>query len=86
MIAIMIGRLHMTIDECIESFKSYGDDVFPHARSIPILQFLFLDRPKYGEKPISKAIKKVVERYRPESEKHMWKQHTFAASRDQCRT
>lgn len=84
----MLGRLQMTVDECIESFKAYGEDVFTRARLIHTLQlpFLFLNRPKYGEKSIRRAIEKVVQRHEPDREKQVWKQYTFAASHDQCRT
>lgn len=84
----MLGRLQMTVNECIESFKAYGEAVFTQARLIHTLQFpfLFLNRPKYGDKSVRKAIEKVVQRQEPDAEKKVWKQYTFAASHDHCRT
>lgn len=86
MIAIMLGRLQMTVEECIESFKAYSNDVFTHARLFHTLQFpfSFLDRPKYGDKSVRKAIENVVQKYEPDSEEKMLR--SFAASHDQCRT
>lgn len=88
MIAIMLGRLQMTVEESIESFKGYGNEVFTHARLVHTLQFRFsfLNRPKYGEKPVRKAIESIVQRYEPDPEKKLWRQYVFAAVHDQCRT
>lgn len=88
MIAIILGRLQMTVEECIESFKAYSNDVFTHARFVHTLQFpfLFLDRPKYGDKSVRKAIENVVQKYEPDPGKKLWRQYSFAASHDRCRT
>ena len=84
----MLGRLQMTVDECIDSFEAFGDDVFTHPRFFHTLKFPFLcpDRPKYAEKTTRKAIEKVVQRHEPDSMTQIWEQYTFAALHDRCRT
>ena len=84
----MLGRLQTTVEECLESFKAYSNDVYTHARLVHTLQFpfSFLDRPKYGDKSVRKAIENVVQKCEPGPEEKLWRQYTFAAQHDQCRT
>ena len=80
----MLGRLQMTVEESIESFKGYGNEVFTDGRFVHTLQFpfSFLNRPKYGGKSVRKAIEKVALKYEPD----LWGLFSFAAFRDRCKT
>lgn len=86
----MLGRLKMTVDECMEAFKDYGDDVFRHPRVTHLrnelgLGWLFgLRRSKYGHKSSITAIQKAVQDSEPDS--GAWKHTTFAALEDHCKT
>ena len=84
LIAIMLGRLKMDIDQCIRSYEIYANDIFSHPRrfrGVPILG----DRTKYGRKILERALKKVVGDFQ-DRDNHVWKINTLAAPLDHCRT
>lgn len=54
LIATMLSRLRMKIDECLETYRKVGDDLFGHRRSrIPLAT-------KYHHKPLEKAVQAIV--------------------------
>ena len=87
MIAVMLGRLQMTVNECITSFREFGDGTFARPRKLHYYNFLLLGRSKYGEGTIHKTIQRVVDDFVPGDEKAgKGQQHTFAALDDKCKT
>ena len=55
LIATILGRLRMTVDEGLELYRSVGDDLFGKRRShIPLTT-------KYYHQPLEKAVQKVVQ-------------------------
>ena len=87
MIAVMLGRLQMTVNECITSFIEFGNGTFAHPRLLHNYTFLLLGRSKYGEGTIHKTIQRVVDNFVPGDEKaSKGQQHTFAALDDKCKT
>ena len=87
MIAVMLGRLQMTVDESIASFIEFGDGTFARPRLLHKYTFLLSGRSKYGEGTIHKIVQKVVDKYLPGDEKPSnGQQHTFAALDDKCKT
>ena len=87
MIAVMLGRLQMTVNECITSFIEFGNGTFAHPRLLHNYIFLLLGRSKYGEGTIHKTIQRVVDNFVPGDEKaSKGQQHTFAALDDKCKT
>ena len=54
----MLQRFRMTVDDCIEEYKTLGGEVFGRPRP-PVVNKL---RPKFDEKILEKAIKDVCER------------------------
>ena len=88
LIAIMLGRLKMDIDECLQSYEIYADDIFGHPRifhSLTPLGNLF-NRTKYGSRVLDKASRRVVKDFGQSSDGRLWKINTFAAPQDHCRT
>ncbi|KAG8532208.1 uncharacterized protein KY384_003849 [Bacidia gigantensis] len=67
LISIMLGRLRMSVDECIEEYRALGDEVFGkrrifHLRSIPPI---WLPREKYNHKNLEAVIQDLVKRKVP---------------------
>ncbi|KAI7233943.1 hypothetical protein KC330_g5074 [Hortaea werneckii] len=54
LIATMLGRLRMTVTECLELYRSVGDDLFGKRRSrLPLMT-------KYYHEPLEKAVQDIV--------------------------
>lgn len=54
LIATMLGRLRMTVTECLELYRSVGDDLFGKRRSrLPLVT-------KYYHEPLERAVQKIV--------------------------
>jgi hypothetical protein len=56
----MLGRLSMTVDECLEAYQKLADLVFGHPRRLHIRKPPFIPRDKYDHKRLEKAIKEIV--------------------------
>lgn len=80
LIAIMLGRLHMTDDECIETFRAWSESVFGHHRLIRPPS-----RPKYSERVLYQATKRIIDSFDPSAESEKWKRNIFAASDESCK-
>lgn len=67
LISIMLGRLRMNVDDCIEEYETLGGKVFGksrwlHIRSIPPF---WLPREKYNHKTLESVIQSLVDRRIP---------------------
>ncbi len=58
-IAIMLGRLSMTVDECLETYKNFAGEVFGHPRLLHIRNSLW-PKDKYNGTNLENIIEKVV--------------------------
>ena len=54
----MLQRFRMTVDECIQEYKTLGGDVFGNPR-LPVINRL---QPKFDEKILERVIKDVCKR------------------------
>lgn len=54
LIAVMLGRLRMRIDECLDTYRMVGDKLFGHRRSVLPLAT------KYHHEPLEKAVQDIV--------------------------
>ncbi|KAL8791757.1 MAG: hypothetical protein Q9195_005633 [Heterodermia aff. obscurata] len=86
LIAIMLGRLKMDIDECLINFETYADEIFGHPRMFNILTLRITNRTKYGRRILERASRRVVKDFGKSPDGRVWKINTFAAPQDQCRT
>ena len=67
LIAIMLGRLRMNIDDCIEEYETLGRKVFAksrlfHVKSIPPFWF---PREKYNHRTLETVIQEMIDRRIP---------------------
>ncbi|KAL9137349.1 MAG: hypothetical protein Q9175_001449 [Cornicularia normoerica] len=65
LIAIMLGRLHMTVDECLEAYENLADHVFGHPRHLHIRKPPWIPRDKYDHRRLEKIIKDIVKQRSP---------------------
>ena len=75
----MLSRLRMSVDECIEEYKSLGQKVFGHPR--PFCKGGFPWH-KFDHKALEEAVQTVTARYGEESEFGI----IFPSNEDLCRT
>jgi hypothetical protein len=80
LIAIMLGRLGMTIDECIDTYKKFGKTVFGKKKAFGIGRTMFSGS-MYETKDLQTAIKSLVaERLRQEVPSRADTDNTMAAN------
>ena len=63
LIAIMLGRLHMSIDDCISEYETLGERVFAHPRWFHIRSPMIYPRDKYRATDLEDVLKDVVSRH-----------------------
>ena len=85
LIAIMLGRLEMTIEDCIERFCVYADDIFTSSKRTQKLRHIFLAT-KYDADRITQATKRLVGTFDPTPEDEKWKRNVFATRHGRCKT
>ena len=61
----MLGRLHMTVDECLEAYESMADYVFGHPRRLHIRKPPWIPRDKYDPRRLEIIIKEIVKERSP---------------------
>ena len=61
----MLGRLQMTVDECIEAYKHLTDHVFGHPRHLHIRRPPWIPRDKYDTTRLERVIKDIVKERSP---------------------
>ncbi|KAF2272115.1 FabD/lysophospholipase-like protein [Westerdykella ornata] len=57
LISVMLGRLRMTVPQCLEIYRQVGNDLFGHRRNVLPLAT------KYRHKPLEKAVQRIVKEY-----------------------
>lgn len=78
----MLGRLHMTVDECLEAYENLAERVFAHPRRFHIRKPPWIPRDKYNHEPLEKVIKDIVKQRDPsESPGTSFRQPNDAMSR-----
>ena len=60
----MLGRLGMTVDECLDKYENLAHRVFKHPRTIHIRRLLW-PRSKYDATLLEGIIKGIVSEYEP---------------------
>ena len=64
LIAIMLGRLGMTVDDCLEAYGSLAGQVFGKPRLFHVRRPYFgIFQDKYDHIPLQNAIKEIVRKY-----------------------
>lgn len=82
-IAIMLGRLLMTVDECLRAYENLADSIFGHPRHVHMRNTLIVRRPKYRHKNLERAIKEIIGENHPSRDCDAVFSQGFS---DMCRT
>ncbi|MCJ1456642.1 hypothetical protein MMC28_007004 [Mycoblastus sanguinarius] len=85
LISIMLGRLRMSIDECISEYETLGAKVFGHSRLLHLRSPLFWPRDKYNHLNLEKVVKELVLEKVPKVPTFPGGQN-FAFDENRCRT
>lgn len=87
LIAIMLARLKMTDQQCIDTFQTHAERLFlyrqPLYKIFGAIGAIFTT--KYSSKSIIRATKLVVGNFDPTPEGQKWKRNMFAAPNARCR-
>jgi hypothetical protein len=84
LIAIMLSRLRMTVDDCLTEYETFGETIFGHPRWWSIRGPLPFPRDKYNAQRIVDAVSDVVGRRNPSSDNDIVV--TLRSAPDLCRT
>lgn len=84
LIAIMLARLNMTDQQCMDTFQIYAESIFLHPQSLNRIFGPFYTT-KYSSKNVIRATKLVVGSFNPLSKDQQWKRNMFAAPNARCR-
>ena len=76
----MLGRLNMTDEQSMETFRTYTESIFRRHRWL-----YYPARSKYSGKSLVRATKAVVGSFDPSPESQKWKRNMFAAPAERCR-
>jgi hypothetical protein len=60
----MLGRLKLTVDQCIDEYKELGEAIFAHPRKAHVQNKLWLCS-KFDWRNVESVMNQVVDRYRP---------------------
>ena len=61
----MLGRLHMTVEECLGVYEKLADHVFGHPRHLHIRNPPWIPRDKYDHSRLEEVIKEIVSQRNP---------------------
>lgn len=71
----MLGRLGMTVDECIAKYLEYTKEIFSHRRWLSGGGFL---RPRYSQKRLEQATRRTVGEFDPSPRDEKWRRNIFS--------
>ncbi|KAK4938042.1 hypothetical protein LTR10_021449 [Elasticomyces elasticus] len=86
LIAMMLGRLRMTVGHCIEEYIELGGDIFGKPRMFNARSVLFWNRGKYEGSNVEKVVEKVGRRYNPWVQNELWSPVLFKSPERLCKT
>ena len=81
----MLGRLRMSVDDCIEDYETLGEKVFGHSRWFHLRSPLFWIRDKYHHRVLEDVVQTVVRDRVPKVASFPGGQN-FAFDENRCRT
>ena len=85
LIGIMLGRLSMSIEDCISAYKTLGAKVFGRSRWVHLKSPLFWPRDKYDHLALEKVVKDLT-RQRVSTLSNFPGGQNFAFDENRCRT
>ena len=78
LIAIMLGRLEMTVEDCTKRFEAYAREIFSHRRLASRLLTSFF-KPMYSHERLVRATKELIADFDPSAERDKWRRNVFSA-------
>ena len=66
LIAIMLSRLRMNVEECLDEFQTLLDNVWSQHQTFSIRSYTFWPREKYSHEALELALKDMVKRKNPD--------------------
>lgn len=85
LIAIMLSRLRMNIEDCLLEYRTLGDRVFGSPRKVSVRGPFPWLREKFNHKKLEAVVKEVIER-RAIVEPGEMAEHHFKSEEKRCRT
>ncbi|MCJ1473730.1 hypothetical protein MMC13_002381 [Lambiella insularis] len=85
LIAIMLGRFRMTVDDCKHEYRTLGEKVFGRPRLLSTIRFGIADRMKYKSAGLKNVFEEVAIR-RCERSRDVPQRVTFPSKRGLCKT
>ncbi|KAI1618047.1 acyl transferase/acyl hydrolase/lysophospholipase [Exophiala viscosa] len=86
LIAMMLGRLRMTVGHCIEEYISLGGKVFGKPRRLNARSNPFSNRGKYDCDNVEKVVEKVTGLYNPSIQTELWDKVPLKSPEKLCKT
>jgi hypothetical protein len=80
----MLGRLRMTIDDCIEEYKKMGAAIFGKPRIFSMRGPILWNQEKYDHRKLETAIKDVIKRRHSKADQVG--DSMYPSNPDRCRT
>ncbi|KAB8296261.1 hypothetical protein EYC80_009035 [Monilinia laxa] len=84
LIAIMLSRLRMNTDDCIQGYEKLGKEVFGYSRNFSMRGPILFNRERYDHRKLEKVIKDVIERRHLKVDQVA--EPMYPSSEDRCRT
>lgn len=69
LISIMLGRLRMSVDDCMREYETLSETIFGHPRRASVRGPIFWPRDKYDGDRIQKAVEDVISRRMSQAER-----------------
>ena len=83
LLAIMLGRLEMTVDECFDRFRACADEIFRHPRPFSFLRPLTV---KYSDERLIRGVRHIVGDFDPSPDSEKWRRTIFKDTSGRCKT
>lgn len=81
----MLGRLRMTVDDCLREYERLSHRIFGSPRHFTTLRYYFIDRNKYDIEPVEAVFQDVSNR-RGEVLREGEELHEFCSDTGVCQT
>ena len=86
LIAIMLGRLRMTVSDCLSEYVKLGHEVFGKPRMVSTIRFGLGARAKYKDARLEEMVQDVIKRRNGEPRKHPFEKVVFQSGPALCAT
>ena len=82
----MLGRLRMSVDDCIKAYKDLDGDIFRNPRTFSIRGPALWPKGKYDHRGLERAIRQVVQKHDPPDLTPHNARPELASDPDKCKT